>query len=78
MPDATATEIFTATSVFSTAGVFGVLALAYVGLVKLLPKTASKMDRFTFVWLVSDSNLNRVNVSWGTESLTSCIRHSTR
>ena len=53
MADTTATEIFTATSAFSIAGVFGALAFAYVGLVKLLPKTASKTDRVTFVWLVS-------------------------
>ena len=52
MADTTATEIFTTTSAFSIAGVFGALAFAYVGLVKLLPKTASKTDRITFVWLV--------------------------
>ena len=77
MPDTTATEVFTAGSVFSTAGVFGVLALAYVGLVRLLPKTASKTDRFTFVWLVSDLNLNRIDMSWRAESLmVPCFRRS--
>ena len=55
----TTAEIFTTTSAFSIAGVFGALAFAYVGLVKLLPKTASKTDRITFVWLVSDLSLNR-------------------
>ena len=45
---------FTATSAFSIAGVFCALAFAYFGLVKLLPKTASRTDKFTFVWLVSD------------------------
>ena len=47
---------FTATSAFSIAGVFGALAFAYFGLAKLLPKTAARTDRFTFVWLVSDLN----------------------
>jgi hypothetical protein len=56
MTDTTATPVFTATSAFSIAGVFGALAFAYVGLVKLLPKTASRTDRITFVWLVSDLN----------------------
>jgi len=58
MTDTTAAEIFTATSALSLAAIFGALPLAYIGLVKLLPKTASKSDRITFVWLVSDLNLN--------------------
>jgi len=49
MADANATPVFTATSAFSIVGVFGVLAFAYVGLVKLLPKIASRTDRITFV-----------------------------
>ena len=61
MADTNATLTFTATSAFSIAGVFGALAFAYVGLVKLLPKTASKADRFTFLWLVSDLNLKLTN-----------------
>ena len=63
MADTTATEIFTAASAASTAGVFVVLAFAYVGLVKILPKTASKADKIAFVWLVSDQNPNRVDVT---------------
>jgi len=59
MADINATGVFTATSAFSIAGVFGILAFAYVGLVKLLPKTASRTDRITFLWLVSDLNLER-------------------
>lgn len=51
-----ASSSFTATSAFSIAGVFGALAFAYLGLVKLLPKTASKADRIAFVWLVSRPN----------------------
>jgi len=62
MTDAIATEMLTAASAASIAGVFGVLAFAYVGLGKLLPKTASKADRVTFVWLVSDLSLNRADV----------------
>lgn len=58
MADATATEVFTTTSAFSIAGVFGALVFAYVGLVKLLPKNASKAERITFVWLVSGLNSN--------------------
>jgi hypothetical protein len=50
------TSAFTATSAFSIAGVFGALAFAYFGLAKLLPKTASRTDKFTFVWLVSYLN----------------------
>ena len=57
MADTNTTLIFTATSAFSIAGVFGALAFAYVGLVKLLPKTASRTDKITFLWLVSDLNL---------------------
>jgi len=58
MADTTVTEIFTAASAVSIAGVFGVLAFAYIGLVKALPKTASKADKIAFVWLVSDLNPN--------------------
>jgi len=61
MVDKNTTLVFTTTSAFSIAGVFGALAFAYVGLVKLLPKTASKTDRFTFLWLVSDLNLKLAN-----------------
>ena len=58
MTDTTANEIFTATSALSLAAIFGALPLAYIGLVKLLPKTASRTDRITFVWLVSDLSLD--------------------
>jgi hypothetical protein len=50
MADPTATQALTATSAFSTAGVFGALAFAYVGTVKLLPKAASRTVRITFVY----------------------------
>ena len=73
MADTSATPIFTATSAFSIAGVFGALAFAYVGLVKLLPKTASRTDRVTFVWLVS-STLSL----WREPSTRSFPRRSTR
>ena len=53
MASTNATLEFTATSAFSISGVFGALVFAYFGLVKLLPKTASRMDKITFVWLVS-------------------------
>ena len=59
MADANTTIVFTATSAFSIAGVFGALALAYLGLVKLLPKSASRTDRITFVWLVSKLNFEQ-------------------
>ena len=62
MADTNATLAFTATSAFSIAGVFGALAFAYIGLVKLLPKTASRTDRITFVWLVSDLDLEPANI----------------
>jgi len=68
MTDTTPTEIFTVTSALSLAAIFGALPLAYIGLVKLLPKTASKTDRITFVWLVSDLGLN---------GPTSAYRHGT-
>ena len=58
MTDTNTTLGFTATSAFSIAAVFGVLPFVYVGLVKLLPKTASRTDKITFLWLVSNSNLN--------------------
>ena len=38
------------------AGIFGARAFAYVRLVKLLPKPASRTDRTTLLWLVSDLN----------------------
>lgn len=60
---AMADPVFTTTSALSLAAIFGALPLAYIGLVKLLPKTASKTDRITFVWLVGDLNLIRtVNI----------------
>jgi len=62
MADTTATEIFTVASAVSIAGVFGVLVFAYVGLVKVLPKTSSKADKIAFVWLVSDPNPNHVGL----------------
>ena len=55
------TSAFTATSAFSIAGVFCALAFAYFGVVKLLPKTASRTDRFTFIWLVSDLGFELAN-----------------
>jgi len=58
MTDTTAAGMFTATSALSLAAVFGALPLAYIGLVRLLPKTASRTDRITFVWLVSDLSLD--------------------
>jgi len=58
MADTNTTPVFTVTSAFSIAGVFGALAFAYVGLFKLFPKTASRTDRITFVWLVSDFRSN--------------------
>ena len=51
-----ATSEFTATSAFAIAGVFGAVVFAYVGLVKMLPETASRTDKITFVWLVSALN----------------------
>lgn len=78
MADTTTTERFATTSAVSVVGVFGVLAFAYVCLAKLLPKTASKMDRITFMWLVGDLNLNRVDVTWRMEPLMiSYLRRST-
>lgn len=63
MADTTATSAFTTTSAFSIAGVFGALAFAYVGLAKLLPKSASRTDRFTFLWLVRDLVFESTNIS---------------
>ena len=63
MANATTAEVFTATSAFSIAGVFGALVFAYIGLVWLLPKTVSRTDRITFVWLVSD--LVPTHCHWG-------------
>ena len=82
MTDTITTLEFTATSAFSIDGVFGALAFAYVGLMKLLPKTASRTDRVTFLWLVSNLNLNLANayaLSQKIERLMKfCLRHSTR
>ena len=64
MTDTTAIQVFTATSAFSIAGVFGALAFAYVGLTWLLPKTASKTDKITFVWMVSDLACTRCHWGW--------------
>ena len=73
---ATSTALdFTATSAFSIAGVFGALVFAYVGLTKLLPKTASRTDKITFLWLVSDSNTLAQRIQPLTRFL---LRHSTR
>ena len=58
MTDTTAAEIFTATSALSLVAIFSALPLVYIGLMRLLPKTASKADRLTFVWLVSDLNFD--------------------
>ena len=82
MTDTVTTLEFTATSAFSIAGVFGALAFAYVGLVKLLPKTASRTDRVTFLWLVSNFNLNLANAYTLLQRIERlmmfCLRHSTR
>jgi len=63
------TSEFTATSAFAIAGVFGAVVFAYVGLVKMLPKTASRTDKITFVWLVSVLNLELANCCVLTRSL---------
>ena len=62
MTDTNATPLFTKTPAISIAGVFGASSFAYIGLVKLLPKTASRTDGITFVWLVSDLNLKPTDV----------------
>jgi len=57
--------VFTATSAFSIGGVFCALVPAYFGLVKLLPKTASKADKFTFLWLAFDALIHfTYEASW--------------
>ena len=70
------TSAFTATSAASIAGVFGALAFAYIGLVKILPKTASRTDKFTFLWLVGDANLRLVTADGAIDRV--FLRHSTR
>lgn len=44
--------IFTTTSLFSLLGVSALAGVAYTGAQTLLPKNASKTDRYTFMWLV--------------------------
>jgi len=70
-----ATSEFTATSAFAIAGDFGAVVFVYVGFVKMLPKTTSRTDKITFVWLVSVLNLELANVCILTRSLP---RRSTR
>jgi hypothetical protein len=48
-----APTIFTATSAFSLAAVFGIGVVAYYASNVLLPKNVKKQDRYTFIWLVS-------------------------
>jgi hypothetical protein len=54
MADATqaAPPVFTATSAFSLAAVAGMAVVATTALRKLLPKSATWQDRWTFIWLV--------------------------
>jgi hypothetical protein len=48
-----APTIFTATSAFSLATLFGTGVVAYYASDALLPKNVKKQDRYTFIWLVS-------------------------
>jgi uncharacterized membrane protein HdeD (DUF308 family) len=45
-------SVFNATSAFALLGVLSVGIFAYVAANTLLPKNASKTERFTFIWLV--------------------------
>jgi len=50
--------IFTQTSAFSLLGVFVISLTAYVAANALLPKHATKTDRFTFMWLAFDAMIH--------------------
>ncbi|KAG7442980.1 uncharacterized protein BT62DRAFT_1009582 [Guyanagaster necrorhizus] len=50
-----ASDLFTATSLFSLAGVAGIALTASTGAKTLLPKDATSKDRFVFVWLAFDA-----------------------
>lgn len=48
-------DIFTLTTVLSLAGVVAILAVSLLAARALLPTTASKKDRFVFIWLAFDA-----------------------
>ncbi len=48
-------ELFTMTSVYSLAGVVGILVVAQLGADRFLPKMSTKIDRFTWIWLAFDA-----------------------
>ncbi|KAF8914890.1 Emopamil-binding protein [Mucidula mucida] len=50
--------IFTTTSLFSLLGVSALAGVAYTGAQTLLPKNASKTDRYTFMWLAFDAMIH--------------------
>ena len=56
MVEVTTASISTSSSALSLARLSCVLVFAYVGVVKLLPKTASRIDKLTFLWLVRSLN----------------------
>ncbi|KIY71198.1 Emopamil-binding protein [Cylindrobasidium torrendii FP15055 ss-10] len=51
-------QVFTTTSLFSLLGVSALAGIAYAGAQVLLPKHASKRDRYTFVWLAFDAMIH--------------------
>jgi len=53
-----APAIFTKTSAFSLLTVLAIGIAAYVAAKALLPKSASKTDRFTFIWLAFDAMIH--------------------
>lgn len=46
-------QVFTTTSLYALLGVSAIAGIAKLASDTLLPKNASKTDRWTFVWLVS-------------------------
>ncbi|KAF9523908.1 Emopamil-binding protein [Crepidotus variabilis] len=52
---ADSTTIFTATSAYSLGGVVAIGLVAYFAAENILPKNASRTDRFTFIWLAFDA-----------------------
>ncbi|KAG8901680.1 hypothetical protein FRB99_005174 [Tulasnella sp. 403] len=53
--DSTFSEVFTATSAYSLGATVAILVAALIAAKVALPRTASKTDKITFVWLTFDA-----------------------
>lgn len=54
-------HIFTLTSLYSLLGVTAIAGVAAAASITLLPKDATKMDRWTFVWVVRNRILSNTS-----------------